>query len=192
MRLPFRRHRSAFVCASAARACVENLEKRTLLSASLPWGGTPAAVPGTIKAANYDTGGKGVAFNGNANSTDGAAYRADTIGLAFTNDGGGQYFVGWVNPGEWINYTVNVAQTSTYSLDVRAATGSQGGAFHVEADGVNVTGKVVLPGTGGWQNWTDLVVNNVSLSAGQHTLKLVIDSAAQAGWGVGDFETMTL
>jgi len=38
-----------------------------------PYGGTPAAVPGTVQAANYDTGGQGVAYNvtsvnGTANS----------------------------------------------------------------------------------------------------------------------------
>src|ERR1700722_961663 len=29
-----------------------------------PYGGTPAAVPGTVQAANYDTGGQGTAYNG--------------------------------------------------------------------------------------------------------------------------------
>ena len=32
-------------------------------AAGAPYGGTAAAVPGTIEAANYDTGGQGVAYN---------------------------------------------------------------------------------------------------------------------------------
>src|SRR6202007_285088 len=53
-------------------------------SAEAPFGGTPAAVPGTVQAENYDTGGQGVAYqvsstNGSANS-----YRPDGVDLEDT------------------------------------------------------------------------------------------------------------
>src|SRR5579862_5505620 len=67
-----------------------------------PYGGTAAAVPGTIYAANYDTGGQGVAYN--VTSTNGTAnsYRSDGIDLETTADtqdttGGGAYDIGWIN-----------------------------------------------------------------------------------------------
>src|ERR1700735_4776007 len=46
-----------------------------------PCGGTAAAVPGTVYAANYDTGGQGVAYN--VTSTNGSAngYRSDGVDL---------------------------------------------------------------------------------------------------------------
>src|SRR5579859_1671072 len=55
-------------------------------AADAPFGGPAAAVPGTIQAANYDTGGQGVAYN--ATSTNGTAnsYRADGIDLETTAD----------------------------------------------------------------------------------------------------------
>src|SRR5579863_799772 len=71
-----------------------------------PYGGTAAAVPGTVYAANYDTGGQGVAYtvtsaNGSANG-----YRADGIDLEATadttnNTGAGVDDIGWTNPGQW-------------------------------------------------------------------------------------------
>src|SRR5271169_5215778 len=80
-----------------------------------PYGGTPAAVPGTVYAANYDTGGQGVGYN--VTSTNGSAnsYRSDGIDLEATTDtsptgaAGSGYDIGWTAPGQWFNYTVNVA-----------------------------------------------------------------------------------
>src|SRR6202042_984070 len=46
-------------------------------SGDQPFGGTPAAVPGTVQVANYDTGGQGVAYNvASANGT-ANSYRTD-------------------------------------------------------------------------------------------------------------------
>src|SRR5579875_3059254 len=80
-----------------------------------PYGGTAAAVPGTVQAANYDTGGQGVAYsvtaaNGSANS-----YRSDGVDLETTADtldtspAGGGYDMGWTTGGQYFRYTVNVA-----------------------------------------------------------------------------------
>src|SRR5215471_13680119 len=55
-------------------------------AAGAPFGGTAAAVPGTVQAENYDTGGQGVAYN--VASTNGSAnsYRSDGIDLEATAD----------------------------------------------------------------------------------------------------------
>src|ERR1700734_620744 len=90
-----------------------------------PYGGTAAAVPGTVQAANYDTGGQGVAYN--VTSTNGSAnsYRSDGIDLEDTADtqdtspAGGAYDLGWTTPGQWFNYTVDVATAGTYSVAFR-------------------------------------------------------------------------
>src|ERR1700678_2398190 len=79
-----------------------------------PFGGTAAAVPGTVYAANYDTGGQGTGYN--VTSTNGSAnsYRSDGIDLEATadtqnNTGAGAYDMGWTTVGQWFNYTVHVA-----------------------------------------------------------------------------------
>ena len=55
---------------SAARAATEG-----------PYGGTAAAVPGTVQAENYDTGGQGVAYNVTSVNGSANAYRSDGVDL---------------------------------------------------------------------------------------------------------------
>ena len=70
-----------------------------------PFGGTPAPVPGTVQAANYDTGGQGVAYNVTATNGTANSYRSDGIDLEDTADtsdtspAGGAYDIGWTAPG---------------------------------------------------------------------------------------------
>ncbi|MGW3984039.1 discoidin domain-containing protein [Streptomyces mirabilis] len=147
-----------------------------------PYGGTPAAVPGTVQAVNYDTGGQGVAYNvtsvnGNANS-----YRADGVDLDNTLDTGGGYNLGWTSGGQWFRYTVDVATAGTYTLDLRvAAPSAVAGALHLsDASGTNLTGAVDLPATGDWQTWAT-VTTHVTLPAGRQILTLDQDNG---GWNI--------
>src|SRR5258707_7645276 len=96
-----------------------------------PYGGTAAAVPGTVYAANYDTRGQGVAYN--VTSTNGTAnsYRSDGVDLEATadtqnNTGAGADDLGWTTTGQWFNYTVNVASAGTYTVSLRLAPPSGG------------------------------------------------------------------
>src|ERR1700722_10439242 len=86
-----------------------------------PYGGTAAAVPGTVQAENYDTGGQAVAYN--VTSTNGSAnsYRSDGVDLEATTDTGGGYDLGWTSAGQWFRYTVNVATAGTYTVGLRLA-----------------------------------------------------------------------
>jgi beta-glucosidase-like glycosyl hydrolase len=151
-----------------------------------PFGGSPAAVPGTVQAANYDTGGQGVAYN--VTSTNGSAnnYRPDGIDLEATADtqdtsaAGGADDVGWTTPGQWFNYTVNVATAGTYTVAFRLASPyGIADALHIaNSTGTNLTGAIAVPNTGGYQTWTT-VDASVTLPAGQQTLTVDQDSN---GW----------
>ena len=84
-------------------------------------------MPGTVYAANYDTGGQGAAYN--VTSTNGSAnsYRSDGVDLEATadtqnNTGAGAYDIGWTAAGQWFNYTVNAATAGTYTVSFRVAS----------------------------------------------------------------------
>ena len=70
----------------AAMAVAGGAHSAASAATGAPYGGTAAAVPGTVYAANYDTGGQGVAYN--VTSTNGSAnsYRSDGIDLEATAD----------------------------------------------------------------------------------------------------------
>jgi beta-glucosidase len=152
-------------------------------SGDLPFGGTPAPVPGTVQVANYDTGGQGVAYNVTAANGSANSYRSDGVDLETTADtqdtsaAGGAYDMGWTNPGQWFKYTVQVATTGTYTVSFRVASpyGISDALHLANAAGTNLSGAVAVPNTGGYETWTT-VTASVTLAAGAQTLTVDQDS----------------
>lgn len=141
----------------------------------MPWQGVPQKIPGKIEFELYDVGVEGVAFHDTTPINDGngafnlnidteiAKFRRDEpVDISFTKtccdrDNGVQSeldksYVGWTATGEWIVYTVDVAEAGTY-----VATGR----FGVEKDmtlsftiGGKKLGPFALKGNGSPHNWT--------------------------------------
>ena len=142
-----------------------------------PYGGMPWAVPGQIEAENYDNGGKNVAYFDTTPGNAGGKYRNDDVDIEATTDTGGGFDVGYTAAGEWLKYTVNVATAGVYKLNLRVASAAAGtNTIHAEMDGVNISGTVTIPNTGGWQTYTTVSVTTTSLSAGQHVVRVVLDT----------------
>ena len=157
-------------------------------SGDAPFGGTPAAVPGTVQAANYDTGGQGVAYNVTAANGTANSYRSDGVDLEATADtsdtgpAGAGYDIGWTAAGQWFKYTVEVATAGTYTVSLRvAAPTAVADALHIDnSSGTNLTGSVAIAATGSYQTWAT-VTASVTLAAGQQTLTVDQDAA---GWNL--------
>jgi hypothetical protein len=162
-----------------------NYVRLTSASGSQPYGGTPRAIPGTIQSEDFDDGGQGVAYFDRTAGNNGGQYRATDVDIERTGDTGGGFNVGWASATEWLNYTVNVTAAGTYALTVRIASPAAGGIFHVEFNGVNKTGPLQVPNTGGWQTYHNLTVP-VTLDAGVQIMRLVLDSNSSAS-AVGNF-----
>jgi hypothetical protein len=152
----------------------------TFAQVASPFGGSPVPLPGTVQAENFDNGGSGVAYFDVTAGNRGGAYRTTDVDIEASSDSGGGYNVGWTRAGEWLKYTVNVATAGTYTLQARVAAPSAGGTFHVEFGGVDKTGSLTIPGTGGWQSWTTLS-KSVTLSAGTQVVRIVFDAAGPGG-----------
>jgi hypothetical protein len=149
-----------------------------------PYGGTPAAVPGTVQAANYDTGGQGVAYNVTSVNGSANSYRSDGVDLEAPTDTGGGYDLGWTASGQWFKYTVDVASAGTYTVGLRLASpDGVTDALHIaNSSGTNLSGDINAPETGGWQDWTT-VDATVTLPAGVQTLTVDQDNG---GWNIHD------
>jgi Tol biopolymer transport system component len=153
-----------------------------------PYSGTPIAIPGTIQMEDFDNGGEGVAYHdsttGNQN---GSVYRTSDVDIYNDN---GQKIVNYTQTGEWLEYTINVGTTSTYSLITQVWANSNGGSFHIEIDGVDVTGAMSVPNTG-WGVWDTVIKTGVQLTAGQHILRFTIDAVNSNGTA-GDFDSLRI
>ena len=161
-----------------------------------PFDNTPKAysnnaIPGIIFAANYDLGTQGIAYNDNVIQTlaqnpwtdwnSGNAYRNDGVDIEVCSDIAPYnmgYDVGWTEDNEWMSYTVDISSAGVYNLSIRCANGNAiPGYLHVEMDGVDASGTVIISGTGGWQTWNDIVINAIPLPVGKHIMKIVFDKA---------------
>jgi hypothetical protein len=97
--------------------------------------------------------------------------------IASTDTVGGAYAVNNFQTGEWLSYTVNVSKAGKYDLSIRAANNFAGNpAFHIEVDGVNVTGTVAVPKTGDWSLYQWAGKQGIDLTAGKHVLRVVSDA----------------
>jgi len=143
-----------------------------------PYGGTPRSIPGLIQGEDYDSGGEGLAYHDADTANNGGQYRNDGVDIETTTDSGGGYNVGWIENGEWLEYAVNVASTSSYDFSFRTAALSTAGTCHVEIDGVDVTGAFTIPVTGAWQTYTSVVKTSASITAGQHIMRVAMDVGA--------------
>ena len=136
----------------------------------------PHVLPGTVQAADYDAGGQTLAYNSAQNAGSYSIYRPhDLVGIRSAGDNG-SLGVGWTSPGQYLKYTVTVAAADAYSVSFRVASRG-GGSFHLQnAAGVNLTGPITVPDTGGDQTWAVTKPVNVTLKAGVQTLELYEDT----------------
>lgn len=137
-------------------------------------------LPGTFEAEDYRAGGQGVGYHDTTPGNTGNSYRSDDVDIQPCTDAASTptcHNVGWIDTGEWLAYDVSVPETGTYAFRLRVATPSTGRAMHVELNGVNITGSIILPNTGGWQSWAYVESPPVEIAAGHYTLKLVAENA---------------
>jgi hypothetical protein len=179
--------RFLYIFLIAAIACLFAADVHA--QAGSPYGGAPWSIPGMIEAEDFDSGGEGVGYHDVDIENKGGQYRPlEGVDIGISEDGAGSlYMVDWTKSGEWLQYTVEVAQTGTYNIFIREglvdyATGS--GEFHLEMDGADITGPLyTYQGVFWWQGYSTVAVNNVQLEQGFHVLRLVMDSEASVGVG---------
>ena len=142
-----------------------------------PFGASAIQIPSggaAFEAEDYDCGGEGIAYHdASAGNEMGSTYRPGESVDIWDIPGGGRVVRNF-DTGEWMEYTINVATAGSYRLAIRAGHNSTPGQYRIEIDGNDVTGDVTVPGTGSWDvyQWVD-APNPVTLSAGQHVLRLV-------------------
>ena len=129
-------------------------------------------IPGRIEAEDY------LDYTDTTNGNSGGAYRNDDVDIQTTNDTSGGFNVGWIASGETLSYNVNIAEAGTYEVTFRVASQQSGNkTLHLELNNQNISGPVTFNTNGaGWQSWQN-VSTEVDLPAGEHVLKVVMDSS---------------
>jgi endonuclease/exonuclease/phosphatase family metal-dependent hydrolase len=129
------------------------------------------SAPCEFYALDFDLGGEGVAYHDeSSNNEGGGSYRnakdpgcsVDHWGNSVANG------IGWFKETEWLVYTLNVQDAGDYRIEINAKNGNQISSYHLEIDGVNITGTMYFPME--TEEWLDTKLS-VTLSAGIHQFK---------------------
>lgn len=171
------------------------------------WHDSLQTIPGKIQCEFYDEGGPGIAYkdsdevnngSGKLNPNDGSylnTFRMDEgVDLSYTktnNTDDNQYnvvepmmkqlYVGWTEPGEWINYTVDIKKPGTYQLGLMY-TANADGKISLSLDGKDISGNALVRSTYSfkepvpwkqWHHWNKADnLATVTLPEGKHILTL--------------------
>jgi hypothetical protein len=146
------------------------------------------AAGGRLEAENFDVGGDYVSFHIPASIARVSPYRGPSFGppvVAATDPAdatpGGGFALDRIPTDTFFEYTVDVATSGLYDLNLRYAAGGAGGGVHLHVDDLNASGNIPLASTGGWDTWATGVAPRVALTAGRHVLALGFDSAPVQG-----------
>lgn len=140
-----------------------------------PYLGQAITVPGRIQAEDFDLGGEGVSYHDSDDGNTGKAYRTDTdVDIESWPDD--QYAIGYVEDGEWLEYTINSSEEFSIDTWFCTASGLDGGSLHLEIDGLSVTEELTFPGTEGWGNFNRFSGPEITIPEGEHVLRVFFDT----------------
>lgn len=91
-----------------------------------PYHGTPVVLPGRIEAEDFDTSPREEAYWDRDDSNNGGAYRQTGVDIQDCLEGG--YNLGWIETGEWLEYTVDVSEAGRYDIVCRTGSPQDGEA----------------------------------------------------------------
>jgi hypothetical protein len=179
-------------------------------------------IPGKVMCAYYDLGGEGVAYHDNDAKNQGSGglnpldgkylneFRAsEGVDISYTKDAAdfwegeavqppkNMLYVGWTDPGEWVNYTVDVAEDGDYSVDI-LYTSNRGGELSLDVNGKPLDKTITIASTNDpkdttnwrqWHHWNiDKDAATVKLSKGRNLLTLHVVEKGNMNLGILEFK----
>jgi hypothetical protein len=171
------------------------------------WNNQPQQIPGKIQCEWYDQGGEGIAYHdadsinsgsGRLNPANGTFLNEfrinEAVDISYTKSRDidnnpynvvepemDQLYAGWTEPGEWINYSVDVKETGNYSIGLMY-TASGDGSIELWLDGKPFTGELVIPSTRNdkepiawrqWHHWNRIDrLTTLPIKMGKHLITL--------------------
>ena len=142
-----------------------------------PYGDKAASIPGKIEAEIFDKPGYGAGndsySDNDADNQGDAEFRAeDGVDVVL---GGSGMAIGYTNAGEWMEYTVDVAEDGDYPIVANASSGAENSGFCFSVDGKPMGDTVKVTKTGDdWSVYKEFEAGTAKLTKGKHIIRLTI------------------
>jgi len=166
------------------RDVIDAMIRQPFSNTAKPFKPNTIANGAVLNAVDFDLGANGIAYY----DKDTADYHVSTQqrtvgnrGRVYRNDGVDirkdsaryeSYYVSDIEEGEWLQYTVNVAQKGNYRLELTAASASDSGRVNILVNNIPVIEKAAIPNTGDLKNFRSFTTQNISMAAGRQVLRL--------------------
>jgi len=135
-----------------------------------------------VAATDYDLGRSGSAYYdldsanyslpGDRNvGNRGRVYRNDGVDIYPDSSHEGDYYVGHIESGEWLQYTIRVSTDGVYTCRFVAAPVPASSGFALQVDGVQEA-TILLPAAPAGSAWNTYAVKNIRLAAGNHRVRI--------------------
>jgi len=134
----------------------------------------------TLDAALFDEGAPYLTYEDSSEDQLGSDFREEGVDIRGDGDA-----IGWVEDGEWVEYTLNVEEAGVYDLSFLSALGTQSGdarsitATFDSGAGVYAVADIDVGSTGGWDTFLPTDSQSVLLEAGVQTLRLTFNGGSQ-------------
>ena len=167
------------------RDVIDAMIRQPFSSETLPFKINSISPGSSISAVDYDLGSNGAAYY----DKDTANYRSSTgkegignRGRIYRNDGvdiyedpiqKSNYYVGNVEDGEWLQYSVQITKTKIYHIEMTASADSDKGLVSLYDNGVLVAEKIMIPSTDGLKTQGKITIKNIHLNQGSHRLRVL-------------------
>lgn len=141
-----------------------------------PFGGTAAAIPGTVEAENFDEGNYDDSYSGTqgASGEDGDHdYRGEDYPTVDIVNGGTGKAIGYTAKDLWLEYTVNVTEDGEYDIEANVSNGTSAGTLELSLDGKALASLAFTGVEGDWDTY-EKSTGKATLTKGEHVLRITV------------------
>lgn len=172
------------------RGVIDAMFRQVRSGEAMPFHSVKPSQRMVVHAADYDAGRSGAAYYDTESAeywvatgkrtgwNRGGQYRNDGVDIGVSDDASGNgYFIGWTEPGEWLQYTIDIPADGWYEMDLRArdAKPDSTGAVSLLVNGEK-KGKEMILGKANAGSWQTVKGDAVQLKKGRQQLRLLITS----------------
>jgi endoglucanase len=165
---------------------VDAMMRQVKSAATLPFKKNILSAKAIIFATDYDLGRSGAAYHDNDSAdywvattkktawNQGGKYRNDGVDIETCNDAlSNGYNVGWIKPGEWLQYSVFADDDCIYDVNIRSASKGNEGEVQLIVNNNFAGEKTNLPVTGKENKWMTSSIKNIHFSKGWNTMRVL-------------------
>src|SRR5512133_854327 len=178
---------------------IDAMFRQTRETATIPY--MKHTLPVRIYASDYDMGKLGIAYNDRDDKNTNSRYRNDGVDIVESTDQTSMtngFQVTSIENGEWMQYSIDVPKTGTYTISARVASANSGGKLKIlfyrqipvtnESPADASTQQFTLPDTGSDNNFQSVPLQDVKLTKGPYFMRIL---AEKGGFGLGWVEIAT-